>query len=1671
MQKLLTLIIFLFCCSLNTYAQMWNAQDTLYGNEWINYDQTYYKIQLAEDGIYRIPTDVLAAEGVPVSSIQSEEFQLYHMGQEVPVYISTNNTLGADDFIEFYGEKNRTELDSFLYTYPLQKMTNLHYSLFTDTSAYFLTWNNDPNNERFEWDATMDISDAPPKEDYFMHDEFKNFAATFIKKVEPGNVYRSQFMVGEGYTRNFPETNTQGVNIKPVYIYNTGGDAKATVRLIGSEGQHELTIDVEDVEYLKDNFAGYLVKQYEFDIPVSELEATTNFVFTGNVDGNDKYAVSHVSLIHPRQFNFDNNQYFEFEIEGGNTTKYLEIAAFDTGGGDAILYDITNKLRLSTVYEDGLVKVVLPPSATKRKLILFNTVSGIKTITTVESKDFIDYFNNEGEYLILTSKKLLKDPVTGNNYVQDYANYRSSIQGGGYSTIIVDVQQIFDQFAYGINRHNIAIRNFGYFVKKNWTDPKFFFIIGKAREYIDLRLPGALGTPDNESYAVPTFGWPGSDNLLLSTNTSNTPIISIGRIAVSNWGEIKTYLDKVKVYENTDVLGQTVDEKEWMKKVVHLGGGDPNIQSTIRNHLSVMEDTLTNNKFGAEVTSFYKTSADPIQISQSEQIFNAINNGLSMLTFFGHSAVGTFDFTIDEPENYENKGKYPLMISLGCYSGNIHTPIRGISERFVFAEEKGAIGFFASTGAGQVTPLNLWARDFYARLGGENYGEPMGDIFKESIRLIDGYIGTGFKTLAQQFTLHGDPALVINSHAGPDYLIDNGSVAFDPPLVTLQQDSFDFNFTVSNIGSGLSDSFLVEVVQELPNNETAVVVSDRIAAPKFNTELSYRIPVFGAQSLGENKFYITIDADQEIDELPNPAAENNNTLVNSQGNQGISLFIIHNNAQPIYPHEFNIVHAEEVVLKASTTNALAPLQNYIMEIDTTELFNSPLKQRTEIMQEGGVLEWIPNQNFVDGTVYYWRTSIDSTSQVGYSWNNSSFLYLPSGSNGWNQSHYYQFKKDRYVNMELPEDTRQFKYLDDFKDINIRNIATENIVQDFSKMSLNNEVLERHWGFQPYAGMYIVVLDSVSVEPWLNPYPGGTYGDVPHPAWVGTIRAFPFATTEQADRASIINFLENEVPPNNYVAIFTVQRFFSDYQPEEWAADSIALGTNIFQVLESQGANQVRGLETTGAVPYVFIYQKDQGALGEGIAALVTDEVTVNTSIQGAWDRGYVESTIIGPANQWTSLEWEHTKDHATDFASVDIIGLEDNGGEVVLHENLLAPDTSLVDIPAGQYRYLKLRFNSKDSLFRTSPQLDFWRVNYVGFRELAVNKTRFLNLPDTIAQGQLFNMGIAVENTGDYNADSVLVKFMLKDIANNENTIYKRLSPLSIGDTLIADLNLETQDMKGTYQIVFEANPNEDQTEMYHFNNFAIGEFYVAEDQLNPVLDVTFDGVHIMDGDIVSAKPNIVITLEDENEYLALGDTSLFKVLLKYPNETTVRPLFFDSGLMNFYPASNASNKNKASIELNPTFLEDGLYQLVIQAEDVTGNESGQLDYKINFKIITKAMISNVMNYPNPFSTSTQFAYTLTGDSAPEFFKIQIMTVAGRIVKEITQDEMGPLRVGTHLTDYTWDGMDDYGNKLANGVYLYRIVTKDTFGKDIEDYENNTDQFFKKGFGKMVILR
>ena len=414
-----------------------------------------------------------------------------------------------------------------------------------------------------------------------------------------------------------------------------------------------------------------------------------------------------------------------------------------------------------------------------------------------------------------------------------------------------------------------------------------------------------------------------------------------------------------------------------------------------------------------------------------------------------------------------------------------------------------------------------------------------------------------------------------------------------------------------------------------------------------------------------------------------------------------------------------------------------------------------------------------------------------------------------------------------------------------------------------------------------------------------------------------------------------------------------------------------------------------------------------------------------------------------------------------------------NTGTVTTLFNTRNRDTSLAGISATTYPNLKLEWLNLDTITHTAPQLDYWRIYYVPVPEAALNPAAHYSFTDTVQVGQMADFSVAIEELSGQPMDSMLVRYRLVDANGNSHLLAdKKYKKLLGNDTLNASISFNPGAYPGLDVLFVEANPDNNQPEQYHPNNLGYIPFLVDRDLLNPFLDVTFDGVHILDKDIVSAKPFIKISLRDENKFLALDDTSLVSLSIRYPSDplTGRRALSFDNTIVKFIPATLNKGKNEAVIEYRPDFTEDGIYELFLNGKDKTGNVSGTDDYRISFEVINKPSITNILNYPNPFSTATSFLFTLTGAQIPSQLKIQILTVTGKVVKEITKAELGPLHIGRNITEYKWDGKDQYGQMLGNGVYLYRVVTS-LNGNTVDHRNSGADKFFKHGYGKMYIMR
>lgn len=1728
MGKLLRIVVFLLF-PVAAFSQ--------YTNSWINYNQPYYKFPILQDGVYSITYDALVNSGIPVNTIDPRNIQLFGRGEELYIYVSgeSDGSFDPGDYIEFYAQRNDGYFDVDAYDQP-SSHGNPYYSLFNDTARYFLSWGNQ-QGLRMSISTDTDISTVTPAT-YFLKENSVYYINSGYRFGETysivGGTTNPQYTPGEGYySAPFAGSFSASVST-PSATSGPSATLKANVvGIAGNNAAHSMRVTVGSFS-ATDTYNGFAVNNFDEQVAASNISnsGTTNVAFASLNGTNNMLA--YASLKYPHGMNLPpgtTNYSKMFVPDNPNQNKtLLNLTNFTNTGGR--LFDLTNHRRIALFTNGGANAVLVPNGGGEKECYLTsdaqiaaNTIPVLKPVGTDQTGYFLDISNYlvPPNFYIITHKSLWS---TG----QNYKLYRNQ---SGYRAELFDIEEIYDQFGHGIAKSPMGIRHFADFAYHQWGPDTMQHLLLLGKSIYPYQCRTSVSNYANS--LVPSFGYPTCDMLITAGLGGNLyePAIPVGRVAAKTDIEASYYLDKVVSYE-----GQ--EPAEWRKRVMHFcGGSDGNENDLLCFYVNGFKNIIEDSLYGAWVQTFSKTNSQPFQITQSDSIRELIEDGVSLMTFFGHGSGGGFDVNTDDVNTYNiENGRYPLIFGNSCLSGDIHN-IPGsslsMSEPWVLHNDGGAIGFIASVGVGLTSALNIYGTNFYRNLSLNKYHSTIGNVMKQTVADLQQPNNYLINFTLMQTTLHGDPGLKINTHPLPDLSVQDPvtlssetHVYFTNPqgngtpiTVTTELDSFDVNIIINNFGRTYDDTLILYVRRSFPGNVGFQEVTKTFAPIYFKDTVSVRFATSQISGIGINQLYVHVDDGPfpVISEL----SEQNNFINN------LNFVVQSPDIIPVYPYKFAIMGAQGITLKASTGDPFAPSKTYKLQLDTTDRFNSPLLQETTITQSGGVVNWTPTllANMPDSTVYFWRASLDPTLYpTTYKWRESSFQYIPN-KYGWGQSHFFQFKPDgtpntpeagyegdKYQFVEHNRPFRRFDFISTPKSVSVHNIGWPTTINQGYEIlwKIDSEIedyIACGGNFILTPQLIVAVIDNNTLEPWgtpgYDPPPNGPLVNQDHAFgqmnnFAGSCgrsrpwKMFLWNDYDDVSMSNLSNFLTTIVPDSFYVLIYS------------WLPSPAIGGAGTYRDWDNSGASvasvkaalqnspkfEFNALDTIPLnYPWAFFAQKGKPS---STSFLVGDAPTAvidfNATMIGTFNKGTITTPLIGPSAGWNWMYWDrHPSEIPTDDTlNFKVTGVRFNGieDEVISYfqaypQNGGGPDslqlTNLIDHTV--YPYIKLTAFTQDDTTRTPTQMERWQILYDQVPEAALNPNiGYEFLSPEVEQFQDILFKTAIENIGDYDMDSLLVKYWVQN-SNNQITLidYPRQAPLLIDDVLIDQVTVPTGTFTGNNKLWVEVNPYDslgrtDQLEQYHFNNIGYVQFTVNGDRINPILDVTFDGIHILDGDIVSARPFISMTVDDENPYLILNeqsDTSKIKVFLIKPGSSTPERVWFDGfNTMQFIPATAPENKFK--IEYPAVFAEDGVYRLIVQGSDKSNNNSGSFEYTISFEVINRSTITEVLNYPNPFSTSTRFVFVLTGSVIPDYFKIQIMTITGKVVREITTDELGPVNIGRNITQYAWNGKDEYGDQLANGVYLY-TVTAYINGQDIEHRNSGADKYFHKDFGKMFLMR
>ena len=204
-----------------------------------------------------------------------------------------------------------------------------------------------------------------------------------------------------------------------------------------------------------------------------------------------------------------------------------------------------------------------------------------------------------------------------------------------------------------------------------------------------------------------------------------------------------------------------------------------------------------------------------------------------------------------------------------------------------------------------------------------------------------------------------------------------------------------------------------------------------------------------------------------------------------------------------------------------------------------------------------------------------------------------------------------------------------------------------------------------------------------------------------------------------------------------------------------------------------------------------------------------------------------------------------------------------------------------------------------------------------------------------------------------------------------------------------------------------------------------------AVDNTGPRVKLYMNDQTFVSGGITNESPIFLAFLEDENGMNTASGIGHDMVAILDGDENNPYKL-------NDYYETELDNYTKGKLKFPFRNLAVGLHTVKFIAWDVYNN---QVEAEIQFIVVGDETITikNVLNYPNPFVNYTQFWFTHNKPFEPLEVQVQVITITGKIVwtknQTITTD-------GFLSREITWDGKDDFGDKIGKGVYVYKLTVK-----------------------------
>ena len=737
-----------------------------------------YRISITESGMYSITAQDLAALGVNLEGIVPATLRLTNKGKQIPIFVRGEDDKRFDltDEIIFYGERQRGET-SYIDPYSDENIywltwngglgirmgtrTLLSDTSHTQTHRNFLTRVHLEKDQQFRRFRNVNLAAGQTYSEFSQGLQLRQFTLTELPPLPDDSWFWSQLSA--------PASKPFAFTLPGVT--DTGRPATIRVGLHGrSNTAHDCDIWLNDKlsigEAQWDGENPYVLQNQE--ISQSFLDKGDNVIrITNPVSADasiDILLLNWIEIDYWRNFQAEEDV-LSFAITplldetgAANPNFEVDLKNFSTPNVEIYGIDGTRYVGLSPLVDDkpsGTYKIPFRSTQIRPKDVNDPTIQYIaltrnqfrKPEISVDAPSDLRSAHNAADYIIITHRHFVQD-------VQRLADFRSQ---QGLRTKIVDVQNIYDEFNYGILNPK-AIREFLRYAYHNWQPPAptYVFLVGDTNNDIKNKL----NFVPTMQVQIPGHGSGASDHQFVTFRGEDSfPDMLIGRMPANNRVDLRIFIERTINYENASPVGP------WHKRLLMLAG------SNLRFHWQTNQLISSYQLPGKYQTErIYAPHADELTLNDNivtpvgRKVIDSFNEGVSVVNYIGHGGGGIWSSSrmldFEDPEqNLTNISQLPLVISMTCYTGSFDGDKNSLAEELLRSDNGGAIAVIGATSIG------LLDGDYFLNV------EIFDAIFNKQIHNLGAILGQAktqflinapkFLDLAEVFTLFGDPATTL----------------------------------------------------------------------------------------------------------------------------------------------------------------------------------------------------------------------------------------------------------------------------------------------------------------------------------------------------------------------------------------------------------------------------------------------------------------------------------------------------------------------------------------------------------------------------------------------------------------------------------------------------------------------------------------------------------------------------------------------------------------------------------------------------------------------------------------------------------------------------------------------------------------------------------------------